>query len=30
VAEFVRNRDGYLGALGDTPSAARPLEQHDA
>ncbi|HEX4217228.1 MAG TPA: chorismate synthase, partial [Acidimicrobiales bacterium] len=30
VAEFVRNRDGYLGSLGDTPSAARPLEQHDA
>jgi chorismate synthase len=30
VAEFVRNRDGYLDSLGETPSAARPLEQHDA
>ena len=30
VAEFVRNRDGYLDSLGETPSAARPLEEHDA
>ena len=30
VAEFVRNRDGYLDSLGETPSAARPLSEHDA
>jgi chorismate synthase len=30
VAEFVRNRDAYLDALGETPSAARPLSEHDA
>jgi chorismate synthase len=30
VAEFVRNRDGYLDSLGETPSAARPLDRHDA
>ncbi|HEY2566045.1 MAG TPA: chorismate synthase [Acidimicrobiales bacterium] len=30
VAEFVRNRDGYLDSLGETPSAARPLDEHDA
>jgi chorismate synthase len=30
VAEFVRNRDGYLASLGETPSAARPLSEHDA
>jgi hypothetical protein len=26
----VRNRDGYLDSLGETPSAARPLDEHDA
>jgi len=30
VAEFVRNRNGYLDSLGETPSAARPLSEHDA
>ncbi len=30
VAEFVRNRDSYLDSLGETPSAARPLGEHDA
>jgi len=30
VAEFVRNRDGYLDSLGETPSAAPPLSEHDA
>jgi chorismate synthase len=30
VAEFVRNRNGYLDSLGETPSAAPPLIEHDA
>jgi chorismate synthase len=30
VAELVRNRNGYLDSLGETPSAARPLSEHDA
>jgi chorismate synthase len=30
VAEFVRNRNGYLDSLGETPSAAPPLSGHDA
>ncbi|PZS18494.1 MAG: chorismate synthase [Acidimicrobiales bacterium] len=30
MAEMLRNRDGYLGALGHTPSAAHPLEDPSA
>jgi chorismate synthase len=28
VAEFARNRDNYLESLGETPSAARPPDEH--
>jgi chorismate synthase len=30
VAEFVRNRDGYLRSLGETPSAASPPHESNA